>query len=194
MRLSSRCRITHRTTSQLIWDYTNHTYHLLQISKAYFSLPCFFVLLGQGLLSSVFFSILLSSVFILNRLLVITQNRFHLSSQGSCHACLSIDPYFSCLMVLTSVTSPALSSYFFVIFEWAYLACINTVLDWIQITLNYPRDSYSSQTFLWPLSTRLFWGLHNSKPEGTVGTSLSPGVEKSKKEIVGVVRECLHDI
>lgn len=120
MRFSSSCRITHRDTRQPIWYYTEYAYHLLQISKDFFLLPCFFVLLGQSLLSSVFFYVLLSLIFIRNRLLVITQKQLHLSSQGSCHACLGIDPCSFCLMVLTSVTPPALSSYFFVIFELAY--------------------------------------------------------------------------
>lgn len=159
-------------------DYTNYTYILLQISKAYFWLPCFFVLLGQGLFSSVFFSILLSSIFILNRLLVIMQNQFHLSSQGSCHACLSIDPYFSYLMVLTSDTSPALLP-----FLWSFngltLVYVNSVLDRVQITLNSSRDSYSSQTFYWPLFNRLFWGPHKGKPEVTVGTSPFPSGNQS---------------
>lgn len=69
------------------------------------------------------------------------------------------------------------------------LVYINTVLDWIQITLNYSRASYSSQTFLWHLSNRLFWDLHKGKPEATVGNSLSPSVENSENEIVGVIRE-----
>lgn len=122
MGLSSSCR-TYHTASQLKWDYANHTYHLLQISKHYFLLPCFFVCF----LSSVFFSIFLSLIFTLNRLLVITQNQFHFSSQISCHVCLSIDPYFSCLMVLTSVTLPALSSYHFY--------DVWTVLLWSILTL-----------------------------------------------------------